>query len=995
MSTLSPWEVAHVMSHSGNNSNDCKTIETACASIDAALEKTNTTGEIICVDATGGKAYAMASNTSKSIVLRSINGRATIQCSSPLFRAIEAKGGPSSYFVLDGLAFQGGCKAGAVAFDSVNYVVVRNCTFYGNGFGSVYGGALLIHSASGAGLVCNNVFQFNGFPPDGVTANLGGGALALWNEGVAGYTLLVEGNYFSYNFALKGGAVFGSLAGSPIANLQLVFVGNNFDSNIGSNGAGGIALEIFAMTDAPVGWTFNFTRNTCGTSTTDITTMIDITTASGIDGLLYWLEDNTFSSNGGPSSRGALCLHSLGVHSPMPKHPPMLNQTLVVKGGSFTGNYAGYGGAISFLQNIKLTSVTLDGVLFQDNIAEYGGGAIAVLSGAFLSTVTISNCTFINNASPNGNGGAIWMQPGTASSFNVLGSTFVENSASLGTGGALATSLPAVSIVGSTFKGNFGFAGAGALWIGNATTMELHSSHLLGNFGGSLFGGGGLSIIHSGAPVMGASHVIQGNRFEQNTANGGGGAVAFQHLECSVLARNTYTIQNNLFLNNTVNPYGSGAAVAWFNFPPSSSNEVVNNTLAFSGNRYHGNLAPFGGAVAVNYEMVSPYTGRSATVTVSDGNVHYFIDEVVENNSAEQGNGGGMTIHFPGGAGVGGGRNHIWRAIFADNNANCIQCFGGGLHLVNGFSEVALTSFVGNGASRLGSAIGVEGSNASLSVTNSTFMNNVAGDVASSSTGLLSFDDLTHFTEAGLPATVISSAGPVVFPPDENVDCHDLLRSRKGSLLQCIPCPQDTYSLHPEERDHEKTLECHACPGEAECVDGSEVLVLPGYWCGVSAFDPTALECMECPEGYCKEKTTLFNETCVGHRTGLLCGGCEPGYSDAFGTDNCKPTTECDTGANAWFFLVVIGLGLCYIFLLLKFPVNHHPLWKSVVYFMQVVPLIIGAPNNVLQGLFAAFALEVSLFGLSWSVCPWPGFINPIHISKYFPDDLLMLLWQT
>jgi hypothetical protein len=94
---LSLGSCTRYVTHSGNNSNDCKTIETACASIDAALEKTNTTGEIICVDSTGGKAYAMASNTSKSIVLRSINGRATIQCSSPLFRAIEAKGGPSSY----------------------------------------------------------------------------------------------------------------------------------------------------------------------------------------------------------------------------------------------------------------------------------------------------------------------------------------------------------------------------------------------------------------------------------------------------------------------------------------------------------------------------------------------------------------------------------------------------------------------------------------------------------------------------------------------------------------------------------------------------------------------------------------------------------------------------------------------------------------------------------------------------------------------------------
>jgi hypothetical protein len=280
--------------------------------------------------------------------------------------------------------------------------------------------------------------------------------------------------------------------------------------------------------------------------------------------------------------------------------------------------------------------------------------------------------------------------------------------------------------------------------------------------------------------------------------------------------------------------------------------------LVFTSNRYLGNRAPSGGAVAINYEMVSPYTGRQASITVSYGNIHNFINEEVQNNSAVQGNGGGMTIRLPKGAGAGGGRNHIWGTSFVGNNATCFGCFGAGLHIVNGFSEIDRTSFEDNAASGLGSAIGVEGSNSSLAVSNSTFINNEAGDVASSSMGLLSFDELTHFTENGLPATVITNAGPVVFPPDENVDCHDLLRSRNASLMQCTPCPKDTCSLHSGEEEHDKTLECRECPNEAECLGGSEVLVLPGYWCGISASDPSELECTECPEGYCKDEKALF-----------------------------------------------------------------------------------------------------------------------------------------
>ena len=147
------------VSHSGNDSNDCKTVQTACKTTDAAIEKANPTGDGICVDGSTPGTYVMGSTTSKSIVMKSINGTATISCSSPFKRAIEATGGVGSYFILDGLKFVT-CGAGAVAFNSVAKVFVRNCTFDGN-IGA-NGGALLIGPDRDAeSLVCNSLFKNN------------------------------------------------------------------------------------------------------------------------------------------------------------------------------------------------------------------------------------------------------------------------------------------------------------------------------------------------------------------------------------------------------------------------------------------------------------------------------------------------------------------------------------------------------------------------------------------------------------------------------------------------------------------------------------------------------------------------------------------------------------------------------------------------------------------------------------------------------------------
>ena len=162
------------------------------------------------------------------------------------------------------------------------------------------------------------------------------------------------------------------------------------------------------------------------------------------------------------------------------------------------------------------------------------------------------------------------------------------------------------------------------------------------------------------------------------------------------------------------------------------------------------------------------------------------------------------------------------------------------------------------------------------------------------------------------------------------------------------------------------------------------MFALPGFWCGL--VEGSELECIGCPDDYCweEEPVRLWNETCKGERAGVLCGECREGYSEVFGTEDCIPDAECDAGG--WFLPVVFGVGILYVLLVVWFPVNHHPLWKSIVYFMQIMELLTISQNYRLRSLLAVFSLDPSLIGIHVNVCPWRG-LTAVH--KILTDYLL------
>ena len=83
-----------------------------------------------------------------------------------------------------------------------------------------------------------------------------------------------------------------------------------------------------------------------------------------------------------------------------------------------------------------------------------------------------------------------------------------------------------------------------------------------------------------------------------------------------------------------------------------------------------------------------------------------------------------------------------------------------------------------------------------------------------------------------------------------------------------------------------------------------------------------------CPTGYCKPGITEVNMTeqdslCQHHRTGVLCGGCEDGYSLVLGPDECQ---ICNS--NLWLLIVlvfaIVGIVLVIVLFCLRMTISNQ-----------------------------------------------------------------------
>ena len=230
----------------------------------------------------------------------------------------------------------------------------------------------------------------------------------------------------------------------------------------------------------------------------------------------------------------------------------------------------------------------------------------------------------------------------------------------------------------------------------------------------------------------------------------------------------------------------------------------------------------------------------------------------------------------------------------------------------------------------------------------------------------------------------------------------------------CEDCPLDTYSLERGQSTgliaREKT--CQACPYGATCIN-ELIKAKTNFWGYVSVKQPPTLTFIPCPLEYCRPSNSSsihdYNG-CYGHRTGVLCGVCTRGYSEALFSTECREESKCH---DNWFWFLAVAYTIMFAsYLIIKPPIlsflYRQTFWfkytptvnserseaqfdpgylKILFYFYQVAELLSitaskdpGHKTRFLSPVIGLFNFEVRSFNEN-AGCPLPGLTA---VSKEF-----------
>ena len=127
---------------------------------------------------------------------------------------------------------------------------------------------------------------------------------------------------------------------------------------------------------------------------------------------------------------------------------------------------------------------------------------------------------------------------------------------------------------------------------------------------------------------------------------------------------------------------------------------------------------------------------------------------------------------------------------------------------------------------------------------------------------------------------------------------------------------------------------CLPCPYGGNCSHG--IVARPNFWGYRVPKHPPTVVFNICPLEYCgpniaSELISSYN-SCSGYRSGILCGRCREGYTEAMFSTECREKETCNDYLF-WFFSVAYVV--CLSFLLMKRPLLFDFLWKNIVWFRR------------------------------------------------------------
>ena len=155
--------------------------------------------------------------------------------------------------------------------------------------------------------------------------------------------------------------------------------------------------------------------------------------------------------------------------------------------------------------------------------------------------------------------------------------------------------------------------------------------------------------------------------------------------------------------------------------------------------------------------------------------------------------------------------------------------------------------------------------------------------------------------------------------------------------LSCRECAYNFYSL---QRGYAKGLEvndsfkCIPCPRGADCL--LSIKAKSNFWGYTTSLNLPELAFTICPFGYCKSpppNSSEYND-CEGKRTGVMCGRCSVGYTEALWSTYCTPIHDCN---DHWFWVVFVAFVVSMaILLVFKPPFITHSL-KQILWLKRLI----------------------------------------------------------
>ncbi|CAB3986314.1 Hypothetical predicted protein [Paramuricea clavata] len=126
--------------------------------------------------------------------------------------------------------------------------------------------------------------------------------------------------------------------------------------------------------------------------------------------------------------------------------------------------------------------------------------------------------------------------------------------------------------------------------------------------------------------------------------------------------------------------------------------------------------------------------------------------------------------------------------------------------------------------------------------------------------------------------------------------------------LSCKACDYNFYSLQrgtARGLHVDDNFECMRCLRGAYCVPA--IRAKSNFWGYQTSSNPPKLAFTICPFGYCKSppaNSGKYND-CQGKRTGVMCGVCSQGYTEALWSTYCTPVKDCH---DHWFWVLFLAL---------------------------------------------------------------------------------------